>query len=117
MANQIMVIKPYLWEGVWVFDDPSTGLEKEALIEGMPEMIQMATAQAGIANPEKGFVALFSKGPFPGWQAHLEWVREDMGGNVYKWNGQEGWLCPALFKYFETAPESIYVKVQAAPEE
>ena len=33
MANQIMVIKPYLWEGVWVFDDPSTGLEKEALIQ------------------------------------------------------------------------------------
>jgi len=26
--------------------------------------------------------------------------------------GAEGWLCPALFRYFETAPESIYVKAE-----
>ena len=24
----------------------------------------------------------------------------------------EGWLCPALFKYFENAPEAIYVKAE-----
>lgn len=38
-----------------------------------------------------------------------------MGGNWY-WNeslGMEGWLCPALFKYFDTAPERIYA--QALP--
>jgi len=26
--------------------------------------------------------------------------------------GAEGWLCPALFRYFETAPESLYVKAE-----
>jgi len=26
----------------------------------------------------------------------------------------EGWLCPALFKYFEKAPKEIYVKAEAA---
>jgi hypothetical protein len=26
---------------------------------------------------------------------------------------QEGWLCPALFKYFEKAPEKIYCKAEA----
>jgi hypothetical protein len=25
----------------------------------------------------------------------------------------EGWLCPALFKYFPEAPEEIYVSVAA----
>jgi hypothetical protein len=25
----------------------------------------------------------------------------------------EGWLCPALFKYFEEAPKRIYVQVKA----
>jgi hypothetical protein len=24
----------------------------------------------------------------------------------------EGWLCPALFKYFPSAPREIYVKVE-----
>ena len=24
----------------------------------------------------------------------------------------EGWLCPALFKYFDTAPKEIYVKAE-----
>jgi hypothetical protein len=24
----------------------------------------------------------------------------------------EGWLCPALFKYFPTAPKTIFVKVE-----
>jgi hypothetical protein len=26
MNNSIFVIKPYKWEGLWVFDDPSVGL-------------------------------------------------------------------------------------------
>ncbi len=64
--NQIKVIRPYRWEGIWVFDDPAVGLDKEALVAGMPELIEIATAKAGIAEPEKGFVALFSKDPFPG---------------------------------------------------
>jgi len=40
---------------------------------------------------------------------------------VYRWYysadlGIEGWLCPALLKYFEAAPERIYAqfKPQAA---
>lgn len=115
-TNQIFTIKPYLWEGVWVFDDPQRGLIKEALVAGMPEMIVFATQQAGIPHPEKGFVALFSKDPFPGEMIALEWVREEMGGNVYRWPGMglEGWLCPALFRYFTTAPRQLHLAVQAA---
>ena len=104
--SQIKVIRPYKWEGIWVFDDPAVGLDKEALVAGMPELIEIATAQAGIREPEKGFVALFSKDPFPTAQVCLERVREEGGGNVYRWPavGREGWLCPALFRYFDQAP-------------
>ena len=34
----------------------AVGLDKEALVAGMPELIEMATAQAGIRQPERGFV-------------------------------------------------------------
>jgi hypothetical protein len=112
--NQIKIIRPYLWEGIWVFDDPAVGLDKEALVAGMPELIEIATAKAGILEPEKGFIALFSKDPFPGAQVCLQRVREEGGGNVYRWPevGREGWLCPALFRYFEKAPETLYVEVR-----
>jgi hypothetical protein len=112
--NQIKVIRPYRWEGLWVFDDPAVGLDKEALVAGLPELIEEATARAGIEEPEKGFVALFSKDPFPTAQVYLEWVREEGGGNVYRWpeTGQEGWLCPALFRYFERAPARLHVEVR-----
>jgi hypothetical protein len=26
---------------------------------------------------------------------------------------REGWLCPALFRYFETAPERLYIEVRS----
>lgn len=112
--NQINVIKPYLFEGVWVFDDPAKDLDKEALIGGMPEIIQLACVELNIPNPEKGFVAVFSKDPFPGYMIKLDWVRIDMGGNVYTWaeRNLEGWLCPALFKYFDAAPNAIYIQVK-----
>jgi pimeloyl-ACP methyl ester carboxylesterase len=114
--TQIKVIRPYKWQGVWVFDDPSVGLDKEALVAGMPELIEAATSRAAVEEPEKGFVALFSKDPFPGAQLCLEWVREEGGGNVYRWPevGREGWLCPALFRYFDRAPRRLYVEVRPA---
>jgi hypothetical protein len=115
-GNQIKVIKPYKWEGLWVFDDPAVGLYKEALVAGMPEMIELAAERAGIAHPEKGFVALFSKDPFPGAMVSLELVGEDLGGHIYRWPdaGLEGWLCPALFKYFDHAPPRLYIELRSA---
>ncbi len=95
--NQIFTIKPYQWHETWVFDDPGRGLIREALVAGVPELIEKATQLAGIVNPEYGFLVLFSSAPFPGGNIRLQWVRtEAFGGNTYTWEGQEGWLCPAL---------------------
>jgi hypothetical protein len=65
-----------------------------------------------IPNATDGFTLLFSAGPFPGHDAVLEWRRADMGGNWYysATLDLEGWLCPALFKYFQAAPARIYAQ-------
>jgi hypothetical protein len=59
-------------------------------------------------------VAVFSANPFPGFDVELELIREEVGGNWYRWvkTGQEGWLCPALFKYFDKALLEIFVKIE-----
>ena len=108
--NSLMVIAPYKHEGMWVFDDPSVGLKKEPFIAGIDTMIDKMTAQ--IPNAQTGFRAVFSASAFPGSTEKLEWRREESGGNWYYSDHykMEGWLCPALFKYFPDAPREIYVK-------
>ena len=110
--NSLMVIVPYKYEGMWVFDDPAVGLNKEPFIAGIDTLIDKATA--GIPHAQHGFRAIFSATPFPGANFKLEWRREDTGGNWYYSPEfqQEGWLCPALFKYFSSAPDEIYVRVE-----
>lgn len=115
MSNQIMVIAPYWLENVqtWVFDDPATGLVQEPFVNGVPEMIDHLTV--GIPDARRGFRLLFSAAPFPGFQRRLEWVREELGGNWYLADRPaiEGWLCPALFRYFDRAPRELFVKAES----
>jgi hypothetical protein len=114
MPNQIQVIVPYWLDDTetWVFDDSATGLVREPFVSGVPEMIDDLVAD--IPNARRGFRLLFSTGP-PGFQRRLTWVREEMGGNWYSANQPpiEGWLCPALFKYFDEAPPELFVKAEA----
>jgi hypothetical protein len=114
--NVINVITPYRHEGMWVFDDPSVGLHREPFVAGADVMIDVLTKD--IPNAEKGFNLVFSKDRFPCAQILLMHVREELGGNVYHNPELEMtcWLCPALLKYFETAPERIYVEIRAKPE-
>lgn len=111
--NSIMVIHPYRFEGMWVFDDAAVGLRQEPFVSGADTILdQMVRA---IPDAEAGFALLFSAQPFPGFQLEFEWQRSEMGGNWYSSTalGAEGWLCPALFKYFESAPARLYVQARA----
>lgn len=114
MSNQIMAIHPYWLEtvGTWVFDDAAVGLHQEPFVAGIPEMIDELVT--GIPNARRGFRLLFSAAPFPGWQRKLLRVREEYGGWWYalESRGAEGWLCPALFRYFQDAPAELYVKAE-----
>jgi hypothetical protein len=118
--NSIMVLTPYRYNGLWVFDDKNTGLVREALIAGVPEILEALHKEHKIVNPDNGFNLLFSPAPFPGYHTEANWLREGDGGNWYQatlpsGEVQEGWLCPALFKYFPEAPKKIYFKVESLP--
>jgi len=110
-TNAIQVIFPYNVNGVWMFDDASKGLNREPFVSGAPQIIDGLVA--GLENARTGFALYFSEQPFPGHQLKLRWLKEEMGGNWYKTNaGDEGWLCPALFKYYDDVPSTIYVKAE-----
>ena len=110
--NAIQTIRPYRHWGQWVFDDPSHGLKREPFVSGIPEIIDKVVTD--IPDAKKGFNLLFSPTPFPGYAHRMERVREEYGGNWYYSpdHDMEGWLCPALFHYYDKAPESIYVKAE-----
>lgn len=111
--NTIVAIHPYRHQGLWVFDDPSVGLRQEPFVSGADEIIDRMTGS--IPDAAAGFTLLFSAAPFPGANARFDWRRADMGGNWYYSRDldAEGWLCPALFKYFESAPATIYAQFKA----
>jgi hypothetical protein len=110
--NAILVIHPYKFHGQWVFDDPTVGLNKEPFVSGADTMLDRLTED--IADAGQGVTVLFSSRAFPGYQHEVARVREEFGGNWYRSEqfGLEGWLCPALFKYFAEAPETLYLQVK-----
>jgi hypothetical protein len=69
-----------------------------------------------IPDAELGFTLVFSAQPFPGFQVEFEWRRGDLSGNWYYCSALEmkGWLYPALFKYFDSAPKN-YLCASSVP--
>ncbi len=112
-ANALVVVVPYRYAGTWVFDDPQARLVREPFVAGVPEMIDVLTKE--IPDATNGFRMLFSAQPFPGYQKKLTWLRGDMGGNYYRMENpaMEGWICPAMFRYYKTTPKELYVKAEA----
>jgi hypothetical protein len=112
-SNAIMIIAPYRYNGTWVFDDPSAGLKREPFVAGVPEMIDVLVKD--VPNSQEGFRLLFAANPFPGYQKKLAWLRGDQGGNYYKLDDPplEGWICPAMFRYYKDAPPNLYIKAEA----
>lgn len=111
--NAINVIKPYRWEGMWVFDDPDAGLNKEPFVSGADSIIDLLVQD--IDNAADGFRLIFSEKPFPGYSNQFNWRRAEYDGNWYYSEEfqMEGWLCPALLCYFDAAPENLFVKAEA----
>jgi hypothetical protein len=112
--NQINVIAPYWLEvaQTWVFDDPAAGLMQEPFVSGVPAMIDDLVR--GFSDPRSGFRLLFSLEPFPGVHRRIDLLREEYGGHWYRDadSGLEGWLCPALQRYFTHPPQHIYVRAE-----
>ena len=115
MNNSIFVIKPYKWEGLWVFDDANVGLVKEPFVGGADTMIDIATAH--LPNAEKGFVAAFSANYFPNAQIVLEWAKGRRRRQRLSLEGQrEGGLAvPGAAPLFCRRPAKLYIQVKPAP--
>jgi hypothetical protein len=115
VANALNVIYPYKCEGVWVFDDARVGLDREPFVEGADAIIEKALDMKDIRGAEKGFRLVFSAGQFPNYDLKFTWLREGEGGNWYRAEDleMEGWLCPALLKYFDEPPREIYARFEA----
>ena len=114
--NALRVIHPYKYKGTWVFDDEQVGLVREPFVAGADEIIERMVA--GITNAEQGFSLVFSDRPFPGYDAKLEWRREEYDGNWYFSADldMEGWLCPALLLYFDAPPRELYAQFKSRVE-
>jgi hypothetical protein len=111
--NSILAIHPYKDAGMWVFDDERVGLVREPFVAGADTIIERMVTD--IPRAEDGFTLVFSAGPFPGYHAALQWRREEHNGNWY-YSPEldlEGWLCPALLKYFEAPPARLYAQFKA----
>jgi hypothetical protein len=114
--NVINVIAPYKYLGMWVFDDARVGLVQEPFVSGMDTMLDRITRD--LPDPDHGFILVFSAEQFPGYRFALDWRRADGGGNWYYSADldMEGWLCPALLRYFEAPPSKLFVQIKPRSE-
>ena len=117
--NAIYTMRVYRHESAWVFDHYGLGLIKEPFVAGADEIFD-EIAHLRAVDPSRARIdILFSDGQFPGWQILAEHLGPSMGGDDYQiissefetLDTHEFWLCPALLKYFTTAPSKIYMKV------
>ena len=110
-GNALLVVEPYRTGKDWAFDEPRLGLKAEPLILGIPEMLNRLSEN--IPGSDKSVRLIFSQNPFPK-AIQLDRRHEENGGNWYysKDYDLEGWLCPALFKFFPRAPLHIYAKAE-----
>lgn len=111
--NAIRVIHPYWWNGSLVFDDDAAGLRREPFVAGADVVLGLLASK--VDGCDAGFTLRFSDSPFPGYSAEMVWSRPDYGGNWYTCDidgvSHEGWLCPALLKYFESPPRRIFIEI------
>jgi hypothetical protein len=127
-----MTLYPYLLGNIWVFDDARTKLKAEAFVLGASEMIHRLVQAKAIPDAGQGFALSFAAEPF-GHDVELRWIEtseaatatgSSLGSLPSEGNWYTGevagepmtcWLCPALFCYFEEAPEKIFAKAEPLP--
>lgn len=103
--------------GMWCFTDRERGLVKEPLVAGIPEILEELILDNDIPMKKavKGLRVVFAGKEFPGAQIKLTRGKKESGGAWYSTDDElEGWLCPALLKFFKTAPTKLYVAVKLA---
>lgn len=124
-TNAMQEIYPYWTGATWAFDDDRVGLVAEPFVLGADMMITevLHAKGANMSQVNQGFRLQFSANPFPQTDITIRFDREDSGGAWYTVTdsphqglshlieaGFKGWLCPAMYHYFSSAPESIHMR-------
>ena len=111
-GNAIMVIKPYLWNGMWVFDDEAVGLRREPFVAGMDAIIEPRRDRDSECRP--GLPGRLFGWAIPGGPDCAGAAPAAGAGHVYRWaeHDMEGWLCPALLKYFQEPPKTLHIQLR-----
>jgi hypothetical protein len=91
----------------WMFDDSTKGLEREAFVAGADAILEKQ------ANGSDTIIILFSDGAFPGAHKFTRGKHDGTGDWYSSRSLGNGWLCPALLKYFITAPKELYVQFRS----
>lgn len=130
MSGRIRRLRLYRGDGHWAFDDPAVGLRREPFIGWTNALIDLLVVDSGLdlaMARRRGFTLSFGDRPFDGAVHRFDWSRAGDGGgggggHFYRlaatregrgWAGcssVEGWLCPALLRYFAVAPKRLYAK-------
>jgi hypothetical protein len=106
-----MKISAYKHDRQWVFDDKDRGLVKEPFVAGADTLLDI------ISGKDNAVSLIFSANDFPKVTHVINRVGKSAGsfggGTDYLFESigstLDVWLCPALFKFFEEAPETIYI--------
>lgn len=108
VGNSIFTIFPYKEQGQWMFDDEQKGLYKEAFVAGADDLLDK------LCEGAEKCTAMFSSSSFPDHQISMILQHSDEEGSDYYCEKFDHnlWLCPALFKYFPTAPRAIFLKIK-----
>ena len=91
---------------MFAFDDDVTGLIREPFIGGANYHLDK------FAGEKNSCTVAFSNNKIPEYDVKLVLQDTDAynGSNYDDEDGRNVWLCPSLFKYFDPAPEEIYIK-------
>lgn len=98
-------------DGLWVYDDPSFGVQEQPFVFGANLILEkMVDRVEGIRDRLN---LVFSSIPFPGSEFCFVFVREETEGFVYRWEEKnlQGWLSPSLRNYFQEPPPKIYLQL------
>ena len=116
--STIYLLQLYKHDGLWCFDHPDMGIEREPFVEGMDAIIdRLQDLHApGCETP----VLIFSEQlPVLGpsillMHDHTE-MRNGEPWNLYYAPGLEleGWLCPVMLKFYPKPPAELHARLRA----
>ena len=110
--NSVLLLQPYLLNGIWVFDDKAKGITREPFVGQVNRWIDALVKD--IPDAANGFNLLFSAEPFPGYAAEYDYMNLEFGGANYyhEETKTDAWICACLFRYYKEAPAKIYARAE-----